>query len=344
MKHRKIDKAQVGRAKLDSPKIDKAQLKAAIEKVKDRKRPDFHLLQMAQQSKRVKLQRKLGKQLRPLFAGAAFDAKKIDKVLAENQTDLRAALKREKTASAKRLTPFIKQSRQGIANTRKALDQIKLQPYVTTPIPITTPYLIYATPVGMLHDTHVEPWNNWAKFTYSSDQDTGNGNVVVNFYFAWQNKSDYLAVINCSTALLLNGIIEATADPGWLEPGSASLDLWATLTVFAGSTPITWQSNQQKHMGQVYTEAGWSGFGSPGTIEAENIFGSYALSCNDIQVQSNQIVVFEVACSAKWWIDLGGSIVLDFDFDPAGYRVACPALQVDLLTAPQGPIETVLAR
>ncbi len=152
----------------------------------------------------------------------------------------------------------------------------------------------------MLHDTHVEPWNNWAKFTYSSDQDTGSSSVVVNFYFAWQNKSDYLAVINCSTDLMLNGIIEATADPGWLFPGSAWLELRAMLTVFVGSTAITWQGSQQKQMGSVYTEAGWSGFGSPGTIEAENVFGTYALSCSDIQVQPNQIVVFEVACSADW--------------------------------------------
>ena len=71
--------------------------------------------------------------------------------------------------------------------------------------------------------------------------------------------------------------------------------------------------------------------------------GSFALSCSDIQVQPGQIVVFEVACRAEWWIDFGGSITLSFDFDPAGRQLMCPALQVDLLTAPQGGFKTTVA-
>jgi hypothetical protein len=344
MKHRKIDKSKTVGDKLGTAKIDKAALKAAIDKIKDRKRPDLGLLRMAQQAQRAKLRQKLGKQLQPLFAGAAFDARKIDKALTQAHAGLNDVLKKERAAAAKRMAPIVKQRQKGLANTRKALDQIKFQPLVTTPIPITTPYLIYATPVGMLHDTHVEPWNNWAKFTYSSDRNTAYDSVVVNFYFAWQNNSDYLAVINCSTNLLMNGMIEATADPGWFFPGSAWLEMWARLTVFAGATTINYQGTQQRQMGTVYTEAGYSEIGSPGTIESTNIFGTYALSCADIHVDPGRIVVFEVACSADWWIDMGGSITLDFDFDPAGYQVMCPALQVDLLTAPQAPFENVLAR
>jgi hypothetical protein len=97
-------------------------------------------------------------------------------------------------------------------------------------------------------------------------------------------------------------------------------------------------------MGQVYTEAGYSEIGSPGTINAQDINGTFALSCADIQVQPGQIVVFEVACLATWWIDFGGSITVSFDDDPAGRQLMCPALQVDLLTAPQAGFNTVVAR
>ena len=55
----------------------------------------------------------------------------------------------------------------------------------------------------------------------------------------------------------------------------------------------------------------------------------------------NQIVVFEVACSARWSIDLGGSIDIIFDSAPANYQVMCPMVQVDLLTVPDGPLEAV---
>jgi hypothetical protein len=321
-------------------KIDKAKLKAAIDKIKDRKRPELELLQMARQSKQAKLRRKLGKQLRAQFEGAKFDAKKIDKVLARNHAELAAALKKEGAAAAKKMGPIVKQRQQGIANTRQALEQIKFQPLVTTPIPISTPFLIYATPVGMLTDTHTEPFNNWAKFFYTSDEDTADSNVVVNFYFAWQNNSDFLAVINCSTNLIANGLIEDTADPGYFFPGSAWLSLWAQLTVFLGSTTINYQGTQQTQMGSVFTEASYSEIGSPGTITGQDVVGSFALSCNDIQVQPGQVVVFEVACLADWWIDEGGSITLSFDFDPAGQQIMCPALQVDLLTAPQAGFGT----
>ena len=350
MKQVKIEKVKTAKAKaepkgayIEPAKIDKAKLKAAIDKIKDRKRPELELLQMARQSKQAKLRRKLGKQLRSQFEGATFDAEKIDQVLARNHTELAAALKEGGAAAAKKMGPIIKQQQQGIANTRKALEQIKFQPLATTPIPISTPFLIYATPVGMLTDTHTEPFNNWAKFVYSSDQNTAYGSVVVNFYFAWQNNSDFLAVINCSTNLIANGLIEDTADPGWFFPGSAWLSLWAQLTVFLGATTINYQGTQRKQMGQVLTEAGYSEIGSPGTINSQDVVGSFALSCSDIQVQPGQIVVFEVACRAEWWIDLGGSITLSFDFDPAGRQLMCPALQVDLLTAPQGGFNTTVA-
>jgi len=336
-------KAEPKGAYSEPAKIDKAKLTAAIDKIKDRKRPELELLQMARQSKQAKLRRKLGKQLRSQFEGATFDAKKIDQVLARNHAALAAVLKKEGAAAAKKMGPIIKQQQQGIANTRKALEQIKLQPLVTTPIPISTPFLIYATPVGILTDTHTEPFNNWAKFFYTSDQDTADSNVVVNFYFAWQNNSDFLAVINCSTNLIANGLIEDTADPGWFFPGSAWLSLWAKLTVFLGATTINYQGTQQTQMGSVFVDAGYSEIASPGTINGQDVVGSFALSCNDIQVKPGQIVVFEVACLANWWIDEGGSITLSFDFDPAGQQLMCPALQVDLLTAPQSGFESTAA-
>jgi hypothetical protein len=340
----KVDATKTGDARIAPVKLDKAKLKALIEKIKDRKRPELELLQMARQAKQAKLRRKLGKQLRTEFAGAAFDARKIDKVLARNQAERSAVLKKEAAATAKKMAPIIKQRQQGIANTRKALEQIRYQPHLTTTIPISTPFLIYATPVGMLSDTHTEPFNNWAKFVYSSDRNTAYDSVVVNFYFAWQNNSDFLAVINCSTNLIANGIIEDTAEPGWFFPGSAWISLWAQLSVFLGSTTINYQGTQQKQMGQVYTEAGYSEIGSPGTINSQDINGTFALSCADIQVQPGQIVVFEVACLATWWIDFGGSITVSFDFDPAGRQLMCPALQVDLLTAPQAGFNTAVAR
>ncbi|GAB2175896.1 hypothetical protein [Dongia sp. agr-C8] len=335
MKKVKLERAKTAKTRAIAP-VDKAELKALITKIQDRKQPDLQLLQMVRQSKQAKLRRKLGKQLRAEFAGAAFDVRKIDKVLAGNKAELSAVLKKADAAAAKRMAPIVKQQRQGIANTRKALEHIRYQPHLTTTIPISTPFLIYATPVGMLSDTHTEPFNNWAKFFYTSDRNTAYDSVVAKFFFSWQNNSDFLAVINCSTSLIANGLLIDTAEPGWLFPGSAWIEAWARLTVYMGSTTINYQGTQQKQMGQVYTEAGYSEFGAPGSINSVDITGAFDLSCSNIAVDPGRIVVFEVACSADWWIDFGGSITLDFNSNTAGRQLLCPSLQVELLTAPQG--------
>ena len=336
--------ARIAPVKLDPVKIDRAELKAVFARIKDRRGPELELLEMTRQSKQAKLRRKLGKQLRSEFEGAAFDAGKIDKVLARNQAELGAVLKKADAAAAKRMAPIVRQQRQGIANTRKALELIRYQPHLTTTIPISTPFLIYATPVGMLSDTHTEPFNNFAKFFYTSDRNTAYSSVVVKFFFSWQNNSDFLAVINCSTDLIANGLIIDTAEPGWLFPGSAWIEMRARLTVYLGSTTINYQGSQQKQMGQAFTEAGYSLIGSPGTINSADIVGTFGLSCSNIAVDPGRIVVFEVACSAGWWIDMGGSITVDFNSAPAGRQLTCPSLQVELLTAPQGGLNTVLAK
>ena len=315
--------------------VDASQLKAAVDAIKERKLPEVHQLRLTQQAKIAKLRRKLGHEVQPLFAGAGFDIGKIDNVLAHHRAEVRNILKKESEDATKRSGAIVRSRQLGIANTRQALEHLRFKPYVTTPIPVDTPFLIYATPVGMLHDSHIEPWNNWAKFTYSENKKDSSNSVAVNFYYAWQNPSAYLAVINCNTELLLNGIIEASAEQGWLAPGTSLLNLWAKLTVFVGQTEINWQGIQQVQIGEVYAEGGWAPIGGAGDLQAESVYGAYHLSCNDIQVQGNQVVVFEVACSANWWIGEGGSIVLDFDFDPGAYRVACPVLNVDLLTEPQ---------
>jgi hypothetical protein len=317
-------------------KIDKAQLKATVDAIKKRKRPELHQLRRVQSAKVAKLRRDLSKTLKPLFTAAGFDAAKIGKVLARHQAEMRAVVKKEKMDVAGQLAASAKIREHGLDNARRAAEQMASTPYLTTPIPIVTPYLIYATPVGMLHDSHIEPWNNWAKFTYSSNKDTAYGAVIVNFYFAWQNPSNYLAVINCDADLLVSGIIEAGAEQGWLLPGSSFLELWGRLTVFLGQTAISWQGSQVRQIATVSAEGGWAPIGGSGDLNATSIFGAYHLACSDIQVQGNQIVVFEVACSADWWIDEGGDITLDFDFDPGAYKVACPALHIDLLTPPQG--------
>jgi hypothetical protein len=316
-------------------------LQAAIDRIRAQEQPDIAQIGLAQQAQRAKLRRALGRGLAPLLKGA-LDGKKIGAALARHQARQRTLVEQGSPALARRQAAIARHRKAALLNTRRALDLLQLQPAASTVIPLTTPFMIYANPAGMLTDSHTEPYNSFAKFAYTSDRDTGYGTAAVKFYFAWQNPSQYLAVINCRTNLLLAGIIEATAEQGWLFPGSSWIELTANLTVHVGTTVINYYGTQHTQMGQVGANGGWAEVGGSGDINAENIYGAYPLSAPQIFVEGREVVVFEVACSADWWIDSGGSIVLDFDDEAGRYHVAVPVVQVELLTAPDGPLEPVV--
>jgi hypothetical protein len=318
--------------------IDRARLQAAVRAIEKRRRPDINQIGLAQRSQIAKLRRDLGPRLEPVFADAGLDVKKINQILTQHQSDVRRALAKHKAETSKEVAALRNTLQQGIENKRKALEQIAGKPYLTTPIPILTPFFIYALPAGMLHDSHIEPSNNWAKLTYTDSRNVTYPPVKLSFYFAWQNPVNYVAVINCDTDLVVNGVCQARADPGFFLPGSAWLGLWAELNVYLGETEINWQAGQLSQIAGISAEGGWGPFGD-GDLESKNISDTYHLSCSDILVQGDQVVIFEVSCVASYWIDEGGDIVLDFDFDPANYQIMCPALNIDLLTPP-GSVES----
>ena len=142
--------------------LDKARAKAAIDAVKDRKRP---MLAEPDVKARGKLRKKLGKELRPLFAGAGLDLGKLDKALKGNQAELRKSLAQERAATAKQYAQAMKLNLAGLANTRAALEHLAGTAYLTTPIPVATPFFIGARPVGFLEDSTIEPFNNRAKLS-----------------------------------------------------------------------------------------------------------------------------------------------------------------------------------
>ncbi len=310
----------------ESKAIDESVARAAIDAVKDRKRAALHQPGYAF---RGKLRHKLAKELRPLFTGAGLDLDKIDKVLKGSQAELRRSLAQDKAATAKQFAELAKLRLAGLANTRAAIEHLAFNAYLTTPIPVATPYLIGARPAGFLTDSHAEPWNNWGKPALQTDQDTSGNTARVSFYFAWQNPLAYLAVINCSADLIANGHCSNTAEGGFFSGGSATVKLRAELNVFVGAVEISWQPGQKSDIVTITADGG--SIFDPGAIGNRDISATAHLSCNSIEVQGDQLVVFEVAFVADYSIDDGS---IDLDFASGDNAVIPPALNIELLTPP----------
>jgi hypothetical protein len=308
--------------------IDESKAKAAIDAVKDRKRPVLLQTGFQQRALRGKLRTKLSKELKPLFTGAGLDLGKIDKVLKNNQSEVRRSLAKDKAATAKQFAALAKQRMAGLANTRAALEHLANTAYLTTPIPVATPFYIGARPVGFLTDDHIEPWNNWGKPALQYDHD-GSGSDRVSFYFAWQNPIDYLAVINCSADLMVNGHVKNLADDGIFTGGTATVKLRAELNVFVGQFEISWQAGQKSDIDTIHAEG--SGIFDVGALGDRDVVATSHLDCTSIEVDGDQIVVFEVAFVADYAIDDGS---IDIDFASGDRSVVCPVLNVELLTPP----------
>jgi hypothetical protein len=311
--------------------IDESKARAAIDSIKDRKRPSFV---PAGVKARGKLRKKLGKELRPLFTSGGLDLAKLDKALQGNQADLRKSLAQNRAATAKQYAQAQKLRMAGLANTHAALEHLAGTAYLTTPIPLATPFYIGARPAGFLSDSTIAPFNNVAKPSLQISQDTDGSSARISFYFAWQNPIDFLAVINCSADLIANGHVKNTASDGIFTGGSATVKLRAELNVFVGTVEISWQPGQKADIDTIHAEG--SGIFDVGAIGDSDVSATTHLNATTIEVQGDQMAVFEVAFVADYSIDDGS---IDIDFATGARSVVCPALNIELLTPP-GPSVT----
>jgi len=266
--------------------IQASKVKQTINAVKDRKPDPVRKASFTEQARLAKLRRKLGKRLKPLLTEAGLDLKTIDAKLNGHQGEVRQWLKKDQAKTAKQFALLEKQRQAGFNNTRRAIELLALKPFLSTQIPVSTPFLISAKPAGILSDSRVAAGNNLAKAAFSIGQDTSHSTANVNFYFAWQTPSHFLAVINCSADLITNGLCSAWATPGFLFGGTASITLRAELTVFAGPIKISWQQDQTKQLASLTAHGGGIfGFGqntTPGpcrscAVTSTTEFASFAL-------------------------------------------------------------------
>jgi len=316
-----------------TPQFDQAQVKAAIEAIKDRKRPA--LVRGPQSAQLQTLRRNLGQRLQPLFAEAGLDKEKFNKILEQHQHEVRAAVEKERAANAKELSLLNENLRRGLANQARALEHIAFKPFITTLIPIPQASFIFAQPVGMLTDSNTAPGMNFAKVSYTQKNDSIQTTVFVRFYFFWQNQTDFLAVINVDSDLAAVGVAQGSAYPGFFVPGTCDLNLDATLTVYLGDTEISYQSTETAVIDSIHVTGGYDIFLPDGGFQSDDISGSFHLSCTNIEVEANQTVVFQVEFEATYTISDGGSVVLDFDFEDNS--IVCPGVTVELLTPSLAP-------
>ena len=313
------------RTKSDFP-ISKAQLQAAISEIIRKEQARAPSAQPAD-AEISNLRRTLVEQrLQPEFAKAGFDLDKLKEVVKQHQTDVDKIIAKERKRADKNFS-VTDNFASGIENKRKALQQIAGLPLIVTPVVVDKPFSIYAVPSSILEDSNLEA-GGWAKVLHGNNKDVGFKSVRLSFFFAWQNPSDYFAVINAYTDVLFRGRCTVHATPGFFTASDVSLNAFFALWVYFGESVNTGGSVSLKSLNA------WASAGIIGgdAVTKTSFFNDWhSIGRGHILVQDKQLVVFEIRVWFNYEIDSGSVLI---NFEDADFNIACPFLVVELLTPP----------
>jgi hypothetical protein len=172
--------------------------------------------------------------LEHFLRNAGLDIGKLNKLRAQNQKEVTGALQKIRNEAALLAASDKTACLRGIANRKTALEQLRTLRPVAAPtyIELDTPIFILQLPQYdpfMDFRTEIGPGkSNWAMFNLKANSGTGKTEFV--FYFLWRNESDYYAVVNIESSLILSGYCQIKADTGILSGDEAYLSMTAELS------------------------------------------------------------------------------------------------------------------
>jgi hypothetical protein len=298
-----------------------------------------------ERSRRRNYQREIGKIFESFFTKAGLDVRKLNEILVQERDEIHRNFREEVANAAKHFPSAQAIFRQDMEAWRTTL-AILAEPFTSTFITLDMPSVIFEYPQWSpaIVDAHYESFNNWVKIKID-DNSGPKDHRWFGFSFPWTNESDYFAVINISSLLVLNGNCEARAHGGLFSAGSASLDLTSRLDLFRqagwGSDPWTgdntWAFEEQEPVANLDA---WGQKGHPfggGTDAKPKVFGfeEFDRSHDFFLVPGRaQIVVF-VALDINWSTDRDINDSVSVNFADENLFVGCPFVKLELLTAPR---------
>jgi hypothetical protein len=288
--------------------------------------------------------RTLASMVEPVFSKAGVDTGRVSKLLGENQKALRTAFDKDGAAAAKRSREATAAFRSGMAARLEALKLLKA-PFLSSFLTLDQPFLIWQLPhpqLDIFTDSRIEPNNSSVRVLVNKNDGSNSTRFV--FFFLWRNESDFFAVANVGSSLVINGRCLVFANDGILFADSATLNIAASLTLVRwsgwGADPATGHSNDQTvHPNSQSTQrqqvVSFSVDGgnivSLGDVDGKSFsFETFPLSHSLFVIPGGASVMFQVALELSYDFDGGGNVFVDFSED--GNAVFCPNVVLEILT------------
>lgn len=300
--------------------------------------------------------------LRPMLTKAGVNIEEVEKLVALSQTQRRQEFEKKKEDLASYGSAQMEAFQQAAEERYKSTEYLNNLPQAPgglgSLVSLTTPFLIWEWPHlnQSLVRSHIEPLKSYAKFlvdipAYSFDNDSGNDETEVGFYFYWENNSDYVAIAKCFSVVGLHGACDLEANTGFLSGDEMVLSIdawlypisyWLPLPPGGNITSLRMQGDPLQHQ-QVLTDltaSGGSIIGDPGNAEKIFTGTSYGMSYGSyggLSIPGRATAIFEVNLkfSTSWQGNtLPDEIKADFADDRKNYRIECPIVVLQFLTAP----------
>jgi hypothetical protein len=273
----------------------------------------------------------LQKAFGPALAQAGIAADAFDKIRAQAEKQWRGMIEKRRAEALERAAYAKADFRRTIDSRRSVLEQLLASAAAPpTRVVLDKPFLILQTPGVFIEDTHVEPFQSFAKFKLDSSKDTGYEEL--NFYYVFQNPSDRFAVVNVLAFIALHGFCRAGANGGFF-PG----DRYASLSITVRLNVLEWwnqpptspppQASQQFLAATLKATA--YDFGDPGDIEVLDVSHGYELDYYQFILPPKAVAVFEPTVAMGYGTSDG---VINIDFATGDFEVRCPLISVDILT------------
>ncbi len=306
--------------------------------------------------KLTKNRQAVGKLLKSHFKKSGLDLEKLRRLAAKRRSEILRIFEERNAAVGGRQQSLENVFREGIESRRKALELLP-GPHAPFFINLDKPFLIWELPhpeLDIFIDSQIESMNSSIKVLVQRHQ--GSDDTTFTFYYLWTNQSEFAAVVNVRTSLVLNGVCEVVASEGIFSGDTDVLSMTASLALIRwsgwGTDPVTGQSNDQTpepftQATQTQTATSLSATG--GSIFASTFPGAeqffsfqpFDLSYSLFAIPAGATTLFEVSVEMSYLVDLwrdgtDGSdyILFDFASDKFARQIICPGVTLEVLTAP----------
>jgi hypothetical protein len=198
-------------------KVSTSELERVLSAAQNRRVLDFRNRIRSESSEVLANQRKLAEGIRASLTKSGIEVDKIEKMLADNQTERRRLLEKQKEQAHKLLPRMEETFRHGIDGRIKALELANLT-NINPPtfVVLDTPSSILAQPPDILTGSHIEAAKSAAQMRYTRSQtgitDYTGQDLLVIFVFQWENSSpNPILLENIASHLVVKGYWEADA-------------------------------------------------------------------------------------------------------------------------------------